>query len=109
MFLIAAHEEVGRGVEVAVEDARDAVLRVIRLASGHVRADLVGLEERTKAVILLLRKGVVLVVVTSGAVERQAEERFRGVLDDLLEPGVAVEEEVRPGEEAGGAKTIEVV
>ena len=108
-LLVAADKAIGWGVEVAVESSRDAVLLEIDFAGRLVGADLVRLEERTEAVVVDLRDRVELVIVALGAVHRQTEERLRGVLDGLLKPAIAVEQEILPRQEAGGAETVEVV
>ena len=95
-------------VGVAVERPRDAVLRGVEFSGHEVGPQLVRLEESTEPVVIDLRGRVVLVVVALRAVERQPEDALAGVLDDLVQPRRPVEQEVRPGEVAGGPELLRV-
>ena len=54
-------------------------------------AKVVRLENRPHSVIALLLKRVVLVIVTAGTIQGEAKKRLRRMLDDIVEPDVAVE------------------
>ena len=81
--LVAADEQVRRGLQEVVEGPRQARLGAVGLAGHAVDPDVVGLEEGAEAVVVGLRDRVVLVVVAAGAVDRQAEEGLGGVLDGV--------------------------
>ena len=54
-------------------------------------ADLMGLEDGTETVVLLLGDRIVLVVVAASASQRRGRERFGRFLDGVEHPNVAIE------------------
>ncbi len=107
--LVAADEDVSRPIQEVVEGPRQPGLRPIGLARHPVDADVIGLEERAKAIVIHLRDRVVLVVVTAGALHRYAEERARRVLDRVRQPDIAIEDVPVARQEPGGAEDVGVV
>ncbi len=105
---VATHKPIGGCIQIAVENAGQAILLEIGLAGNLVHPHLVGFEERPETVEILLRDRVELVVVALGAVHRQAEERLGSVLDRFLQPAIAIENEVLPSQEAGRPQPIRV-
>ena len=66
------------------------------------------LEDGAEAIVILVRDGIVLVIVTLGAVERETNECLAGMLDGGVEPGGAVEEIIIAREKTRGAQGIRI-
>ena len=108
--VVAPLEAVGRRLGLRVVGARQADLRHVELAARDmVRADVMRLEEGAEGVILLLRNRIEEVVVAARAIHRRREECLRGVLDRLLEPGIAAEAVPVAHEEARGPQGLGVL
>ena len=91
-------------IKVIVVNAGQAVLFKIGHAGHRIEPNLMRFEDGPEAIVIELLDGVILVIVTLGAIHRQAEEGFAGMLNRAVQPGRAIEQVVVPSQEAGGSQ-----
>ena len=103
---VAADVQVGRGVQVRVEDARQPVSFQIDLARHGVEPNLVRFEKRAQSIVVLLRDRIVLVVVAFCTVHRQPKEGLRRVLDGVVQPSRSIEQKVASRQKPGRAERL---
>ena len=70
--------------------SRQTILLDVQFSRNPVGPNVVWLEDRSEAVVFLLRDRVILVVVTPTAVESDSQKSLRRVLHCIIEPYVAV-------------------
>ena len=109
MSLLTSDKQIGRRLGIPIIRPRNGIAGQISLARYKVHPHLIGLEKSPHPVVVGLGQGIVLVVVAFGAIERQPQERLADMLHGLVEPLVAVEEKVVPGQKTGGPQLLEVV
>ena len=109
LTFLAAPVEVGGGTKVAVVYTCYAILRQVRLSRHDVDANLVGLKNGSKPVVVDMADGVVFVIVTLGTVQGQSHEGLARVFNRAVKPGGAIEFEPAPGEKAGGCEYFRIV
>ncbi len=107
-LFVSALEKKCRCCWRTVEGPDQSTLRGVELTRERIGANLVGLEEGTKGIVILLENRVVLVVVAFGAVNRDAQKRLGGVFDGVLQPNVAIELVPVPDKKAGGSQIVGV-
>ena len=73
--------------------------RIRRRGRQRIVAKVVRLKNRPHPIVARLLKRVVFVIVATGTVDREAEERFGRMLNDIVEPHVSVELVPVPREE----------
>src|SRR4051812_30172477 len=88
---LAANEQVGRRIDLAIVSPWNAVASQIGFCWNTVHPYVVGLEERTHPVVIDLLDRIELMVVAFCTVHRQAEEPFADVLYCLVQPNLPVE------------------
>jgi hypothetical protein len=98
--VIASREEISGLIESGIEGTRQAVAGGIGAEGQSIFPDLVRFEEGSEPVIVGLCDRVILVVVTTGTGDRQAQECLGRVLDVIVEPPDAAELVPIPGEES---------
>ena len=109
VFLVAADVEISFGLQIGVVGARNPVLFGVGLLRKLVHAQLVGLKNRAELVILGLRNRVVLMVVATGAVDGQTQERLGAMFDGSIQPHVAVVVAVVARQETGCRQHLGIV
>src|SRR5581483_2050617 len=78
--IIATQEQIGLLFRLGIQDPRHTVLLDVRLAGQRIDANIMGLEESTEAVVVLLTDRIILVIMAASAAQRDAEEAGRRVL-----------------------------
>ena len=104
-----SHKEIRGHLGHAIIDPREAILGQIGLPGHDIQPDVVGLEKGPHFVEIFLLDRIKFVVVTLGAVHREAKEALAHVLNSLVHPRGAVKRKIIADEVACGAEFCGVV
>ena len=95
-------------VVIAVKRPRNAILFEVDFARHSVSPNLIRFEDGSQPVVLLLRKGIVLVVMTFRTVQRQTQHCLRCMFNRFVEPTGPIEFEVLSCQEASCSQLVEI-
>ena len=108
MFVIATYEEIRWGGRMGIIDPHQAIFGNIRLFCHPVSSHVVRFKNRADLKVFLLADRVVHMVMTTGTIHRDTQERLTRVFHRVVEPDVAIETEVVADQEPCGPQRLRI-
>ena len=99
---VTANKAIGGPRVVRIVDARHSILQDVGLTRHAIGSHVMRFKKGAEPIVIGLRNRIVFVRMTASAFEGQSQESGRGVLHDVAEPDIPVEEIPIAGEIACG-------